>query len=348
MSEHIPNRNTLVMPISPDRSHVLPSTPTQRDIAALIADSVRNTLQRERGCAYRPLLDGSLVARFAEAAIFESLASVCRETSQLDILDLSFDDGAAWVRFFAFLRSRGLCPSINMIAVRDTTPDVREATARMRAAAAAAGLEFDSMFMVTAASDWPGAIVRRYEALAVVANMALHHVPDDGPHVDSLRTMVLRRVRRLDPKLVVVCEADFGPGAFGRLSRLGTHAHGSSANVVMDALTEMHEPGGGFKPASQQAPVTERATEPSDHPPSSLRPELPDRLENWRRRFFEAGYAAFDLMPLRGLIVRSSDVVSQAVIAPDQHALRLSWRGRPIAHATAWTPRSGVAPKPGV
>lgn len=307
----------------------------------MVAESVRPTLQRERGCAYRPLLEGSLVARFGEAATFETLLPLCREVPHLDILDLAFDDGAAWVRFLAFLRAHDVSPSINLIAVRDTPPDVRDATARMRAAAATFNIDFDSIFMVTAAYDWPGAIPRKGQALAVVANMALHHVPDDGAHVESTRTMVLRRVRRLDPRLVLVCEADFGPGAYRVLTRLGTH--GSSAHEVMDALAEMHELAGGAKatvvPAQTSAPLTSGTQVAGD----LGRPELPDRLENWRRRFFDAGYATVDLKPLRGAIVKASGLLSQAVVAPDQDALRLAWRGRPIANAMAWRPRAPTA-----
>ena len=336
MADRPLNRNTLVMPISPDRNQALPHTPTQRDVAALVAGSVRPTLQRERGCAYRPLLDGSLVARFAEAAVFESLLQVCREVPALDILDLSFDDGAMWERFLFFLSTHNVAPDINLIALRDTTPDVRDSSLRMRAAAAAAGLGFDSSFMVTAAQEWPGAIMRKHDTLVIVANMALHHVPDDGPAVDSTRTMVLRRLRRLEPRLLIAYEADFGPDAFRVLSRLGTH--GSSANEVMDALAEMHQLGGGPKPNLPQ-PTS------GDEPPAlpamwPARPELPDRLENWRRRFFDAGYSSVDLMPLRGMIVRNCAMLSQAVISPDQQALRLAWRGKPISNASAWRPRA--------
>lgn len=338
MADRPTNRNTLVMPISPDRNQSLPHTPTQRDVAAMVAGSVRPTLQRERGCAYRPLLDGSLVARFAEAAIFESLLQVCREVPRLDLLDLSFDDGAMWERFIFFLSTHNVAPDLNLIALRDTTPDVRDSSLRMRAAAAAAGLRFDCSFLVAAAQEWPGAVVRKHEALAVVANMALHHVPDDGPGVDSTRTMVLRRVRRLDPRLFVAYEADFGPDAFGALSRLGTH--GSSANVVMDALAEMHGLGGGPKPNLHTPDSSDRLPEmPAAWP---ARPELPDRLENWRRRFFDAGYISVDLLPLRGMIVRNCAMLSQAVISPDQQALRLGWRGKPISNASAWKPRARV------
>lgn len=301
----------------------------------MVAESVRPTVQRERGCAYRPLLDGSLVARFAEAAIFESLLQVCREVPRLDLLDLSFDDGAMWERFIFFLSTHNVAPDINLIALRDTTPDVRDSSQRMRAAAAAAGLRFECSFMVTAAQEWPGAIIRKHEALAVVANMALHHVPDDGPGVDSTRTMVLRRVRRMDPRLVVAYEADFGPDAYRVLSRLGTH--GSSASVVMDALAEMHELGGGPRPNVLPSVSGERAPElPAVWP---ARPELPDRLENWRRRFFDAGYTGVDLMPLRAMIVRNCAMLPHAVISPDQQALRLAWRGKPISNASAWKPR---------
>jgi len=326
------------MPIATDRNPSLPHTPTQRDIAAIVADAAQANAQRDRGCAYRALLEGSAVARFNEAATFESLLPLCTEVSRLDLLDLGFDDGLVWVRFLAFLRSHRVSTAINLIAVRDTPPDVHAVTVRMRAAAAATGIPFDSMFMVTAAKDWPGAIVRNGQALAIVANMALHHVPDDGPHLDSIRTMVIRRLRRLDPRLVVVCEADFGPDAYRRLSRLGAHTQGSSANTVMDALSEMLEPTSGFKPVLPRPSHSE--LEELTPLPSPMRPELPDRLENWRRRFFDAGYAAIDLMPLRGSIVKASGLVAQAVVAPDQQALRLSWRGRPIANAMAWRPRN--------
>lgn len=304
----------------------------------MVADAARVNVQRDRGCAYRAMLEGSAVARFNEAATFESLLPLCKEFSRLDVLDLGFDDGLVWVRFLAFLRSHNLSTEINLIAVRDTAPDVHAATVRMRSAAAASGIPFDSMFMVTAAKDWPGAINRNDKALAVVANMSLHHVPDDGPHVDSIRSMVIRRLRRLDPRLVVVCEADFGPDAYRRLSRLGAHTQGSSANTVMDALAEMLETAAGFKPVM---PVpTHSELEELTPLPSPMRPELPDRLENWRRRFFDAGYAAIDLMPLRGSIVKASSLVAQAVVAPDQQALRLVWRGRPIANVMAWRPRN--------
>jgi hypothetical protein len=338
MSERIPGRQTLAIPIATDRNPSLPSTPTQRDIAAMVANAAQANAERDRGCAYRTMLEGSAVARFNEAAAFESLLPLCQEVSRLDLLDLGFDDGMVWVRFLAFLRSHNLSTAINLIAVRDTPPDVHTATLRMRSAAAASGIPFDSMFMVTAAKDWPGAIVRNGKALAVVANMSLHHIPDDGPHVDSLRTMVIRRIRRLEPRVVVVCETDFGPDAYRRLSRLGAHTQGSTANSVMDALAEMHEPKAGFKPMSMTAAHSEQ--ESLTPLPLPTRPELPDRLENWRRRFFDAGYAAIDLMPMRGAIVRASGLVPQAVVAPDQQALRLSWRGRPIANATAWRPRN--------
>lgn len=319
-----------------ERNAALPHTPTQKDMAALVSAAVRPTLQRERGCAYRPLLDGSPVARFGEAAVFETLLRVCREVSKLDILDLGFDDGASWERFLIFLRSRGFSTSINLIAVRDTTPDVRDATARLRATAAATGIVFDSMFMVTPSADWPGAIVRNGQALAVVANMALHHVPDDGAHVDSTRTMVLRRIRRLAPSMVIVCEADFGPDAYRMLSRLGSHA--SSASEVMDALAEMRELTGGPELLSHGAPLDRSASGVRITPPGG-RPELPDRLENWRRRFFDAGYVPFDLNPLRGMIVHGSELPAQAVVAPDQQAMRLTWRSKPIANTSVWLPR---------
>lgn len=317
-------------------------TRTQREMPAAVARSLNAMGPQQRGCAYRPLLENTPLLQFGEMTANAALVRECQQLGSVDILDLGIDSGTQWPGFFRRLASVQPATQVQLVAMDDPAPDddelidIRSASVRAKKAATAAGILCDVFPVAAAAGQWPGPMIRRSPDLLINAYFSLHHIPDDGFGPESTRTKVLRRLRALNPKLLVVVEPDFGPPRASLMPRLG--AAFTPGSSVLDALAEIR---------GEVTPMPVGLTDALTPPPSSGntpapifngRPERPDRLENWRRRFYEAGFAESDLSTLRTEVVRALAPPAAAIIAPERGALRLLWRGKPVVNVSAWRP----------
>lgn len=343
-----PLRTTIVMPVRGNSETPLPHTPTQKEMANVVSRSVRPSVQRARGCAWRALLEGTPLVEFGERAVIELCARLQLQHGSRDILDLGLDDGQLWEKLLARLGKDGRREPLRLTALRAPTSEseergTRETHLRLVAAAAAHGIPAQLHLDAMTPAAWPGEFVPSGGDLIVSAVFALHHIPDDGFGSDSMRTLVLRRLRRLRPSFVVCCEPDFGPFAERRIPRLGDAP--SPAEPVTEAIEALRR---AYDPALADVPVTPGVASDDDRTPPPLilrgtpvpsaRPEMPDRMENWHRRFQRAGFAPIDLTPLRGALVGGLKLPARAVVAPDRESLRLTWDGKPLVAVSAWRP----------
>jgi GRAS domain family len=315
----------------------LPNTPTQKEMEAVVNRSVRPSAQRMRGCAYRALLDETPLAQFGDRAAVATIMHGLQGARSLEILDLGFDDGRVWESLIVRLGRLPTVPTLFISAIRDTGSDhdsvQRDAEFRLKAAAAAHHVPLDLSFSTIAPVNWPGPFAKRGHRLFVNAGFSLHHIPDDGFDDASARQQVLQRVRALHPDLLFVAEPDFGPfaerrGGFGEAQ--------DPAQMVVDAIEDM-TPRPLFDDKTPTPIASYELILRGEKVPGT-RPEMADRLENWRRRIGRASFVPLDITPLRGAIVGDMKLPVRAVIAPDGRALRLCWKGKALVNVSAWLP----------
>lgn len=315
----------------------LPNTPTQKEMEAVVNRSVRPSAQRRRGCAYRALLDETPLAQFGDRAAVATIMHGLQGARSLEIMDLGFDDGRVWESLIVRLGRLPTIPALFIAAIRDNGTHLdavyRDAVFRLKAAAAAHHVPLELFFTTIAPLDWPGPLAKRAHRLFVNAGFSLHHIPDDGFDDDSARQQVLRRIRKLSPDLLFVSEPDFGPFAE---RRAGFGEAQDPAQMVVDAIEDM-SPRPSFDDKTP-TPIQSYELILRGEKVPGTRPEMADRLENWRRRIGRAGFIPLDITPLRGAIVGDMKLPSRAVIAPDGRSLRLCWKGKALVNVSAWLP----------
>ncbi len=325
-------RSASVIP-SIESGQKLPQTNTQKDLASAVSRSVRPTAQRTRGCAYRPMLDGTALDLIAKTAVELATARAAAGEPALTILDLASDPRNAWAGLFEHLHEARPQTALRFVAVRDrdaarsmpsgeAVPDLDA----IRGAAKQRRYPLESFLTEATPSEWPAVHVPLPRPLVVNAGFALHHIPDDGFGPDSARTRMLRKLCEMAPKLVIVTEPDFGPGAGSLKPRFGNHPN--SAHELLDILAGLRE----------ETPAPDGVPRPHSTSPLPDRPELPDRSENWQRRFESAGFVPVDLAPLRGPILMRARPPGACTLVPDKGAFRIAWQGRPLIHVSAWQP----------
>ncbi|MBL8301551.1 MAG: hypothetical protein JNM26_02135 [Ideonella sp.] len=179
-----------------------------------------------------------MATRIANDSMAQAIAGQAHPT----LIDVGIGTGRQIVLLLGDLAAAGRLPQVlTVIGIEPAAPALAEARRSLEATAAGLGvvLHFHGIAASVEAltdADWQTIAAACSTRPVINASFALHHIADDAAG-GELRSAVLRRLHRLDPRCFVLSEPDVDHVEPRFLQRFrNCHAHFSAVFGLLDAL----------------------------------------------------------------------------------------------------------------
>ncbi|KAF7010319.1 hypothetical protein CFC21_024741 [Triticum aestivum] len=276
----------------------------------------------------------------ANIAIVEAVAG--HRVIHLVDFDINAPQHAALIQRLADRRVPGTC--LQVTAVTDPTSPFTQSLAatlpgvgeRLKKLAELAGIEYHFRMISCRAVEIEASKLgcEPGEALAVNLAFALSHVPDESVSPANPRDELLRRVRALGPQVVTLVEQELNSNTAPLATRFSdAYLH---YGAILDALDSTVSRDSADRARAEEAVANMSA--------NAVGREGADRLERcevfgkWRARFGMAGFRPVALAAgiADQVMARAGAPPPGLVVKPENGVLRLGWKQRVVAVASAW------------
>lgn len=237
------------------------------------------------------------------------------------VIDVGIGTGRQIAVLLGDLAAAGRLPRcLTVIGIEPSAPALDEARSSLSATAArlGVGLQFHAYAASAEAlsdADWQGIAAACSTRPVINASFALHHIADDAQG-DELRSAVLRRLHRLDPRCFVLSEPDVDHLEPRFLQRFrNCYAHFAAVFGVLDSLPLAQADRDALKVGFFGREIADILGTPEP-----LRSERHEAAAAWLKRLSATGFSvqrATTQMPLSGHVgvtaaLRDERVVIQA------------------------------------